>query len=61
MPRLGVLSGRPNPKKVSPDSIPMFPARFNVTLTMIMELKLGSTWKRMIFQFGVPNVFDAET
>lgn len=42
VPKLGVLSGNPNPKKVRPDSIPIFPAKFKVNATIISELTFGN-------------------
>ena len=55
----GVLSGKPNPKKDKPDSNPIFPARLSVKFTIMTELIFGNTSRKMILQFGVPNVLDA--
>lgn len=61
VPKLGTDGGKPNPKKLSPVSIPMFPAKFNVELTIINELRLGITSRNIILKSLVPNVLEAFT
>ena len=60
VPKLGTDCGNPKPKKLRPVSIPIFPAKFNVELTIINELKFGITSRNIILKSLVPNVSEAE-
>src|SRR5690625_3470575 len=59
VPRLGVVSGNPKPKKESPDSITIFAAKFNVSVTTMSELKLGISCVKIILKCEEPSVLEA--
>ena len=59
VPSEGTPGGKPNPRNVSPISIPIFPAKSKIALIIRIELIFGKIPPNIIFQAGVPIVLDA--
>ena len=61
VPKDGVPAGSPKPKKESPVSKPIFPAKTSVASAMTQVDKLGHISRNIILKSEVPEVFDART
>lgn len=61
VPKEGVPAGSPNPKKESPVSSPIFPAKTKVDSAITKVDKLGQIYRNIIFKFEVPEVLEART